>query len=481
MPGKVYILGGGPAGLALADALSEKGQVFTLIEKEKQLGGLAKTIQWKQYGAHDLGPHKIFTQDKALLQRVRSLLPNDAWLTQKKISKIYLNGHYLPYPPSPFSLINVFGLPAFLKILFGFGVGKFKLLTRKNAPTSFKDDICSRVGKPLYQYLFEPIAKKLWGEPSQLDVKLSQGRVQVPKLAEIIKGILKSKNNSSEFEALSFIYPRGGLQTLWEEIRTKSSSTGDFLLGNTITTIRSSGDHISEIEVVDETGESRPIQIDHEDQIFSSLPLGLLVKLLEDHLPHQVVTQTKEYIRLNDLILVFLKTNKPKVLKESWVFVPDAKISFHRLSEQSSFDPSMTPNGSILCCELMSHDHRDLASMLDDELANLVKQDLDKLGLNQFEIEDVKVTRIPNSYPVYKPGYAPALSNILQEMDKLENLKTIGRQGGFNYIGTLDAMDIGYGAAEWHEEIKTSTSNRLDIQHRWQQERTRTEHYPVLD
>ena len=136
MPGKVYILGGGPAGLALADALSEKGQVFTLIEKEKQLGGLAKTIQWKQYGAHDLGPHKIFTQDKALLQRVRSLLPNDAWLTQKKISKIYLNGHYLPYPPSPFSLINVFGLPAFLKILFGFGVGKFKLLTRKNAPTS---------------------------------------------------------------------------------------------------------------------------------------------------------------------------------------------------------------------------------------------------------------------------------------------------------------------------------------------------------
>jgi hypothetical protein len=38
----------------------------------------------------------------------------------------------------------------------------------------------------------------------------------------------------------------------------------------------------------------------------------------------------------------------------------------------------------------------------------------------------------------------------LAGIDHIENLRTIGRQGAFNYIGTLDAMDIGYGAARWY-------------------------------
>ena len=70
------------------------------------------------------------------------------------------------------------------------------------------------------------------------------------------------------------------------------------------------------------------------------------------------------------------------------------------------------------------------------------------LELKKFNIVDAKVVRLNSSYPVLKIGYQENLENVLNELDKIENFKSIGRQGSFNYIGTLDAMDIGYGSSE---------------------------------
>jgi hypothetical protein len=61
---------------------------------------------------------------------------------------------------------------------------------------------------------------------------------------------------------------------------------------------------------------------------------------------------------------------------------------------------------------------------------------------------------------------------MLGELDNIQNFRTIGRQGAFNYIGTLDAMDIGYGLASWYCNRASSS---------WAEERRRTSRYPVLD
>ncbi len=69
------------------------------------------------------------------------------------------------------------------------------------------------MGRSLYETLFKPIALKLWGDPDHLDVRLSKGRVQTPKITEVLARMLGFKK-TSEFEALTFEYPRGGLQQL---------------------------------------------------------------------------------------------------------------------------------------------------------------------------------------------------------------------------------------------------------------------------
>ena len=47
-------------------------------------------------------------------------------------------------------------------------------------------------------------------------------------------------------------------------------------------------------------------------------------------------------------------------------------------------------------------------------------------------------------YPIYRVGYEQQLATALAELEKYENVFTIGRQGRFAYINTHVAMKMGY-------------------------------------
>lgn len=50
----VYVLGAGPAGLAVAHGLVEKTKTDVMaIERSATLGGLAQTVNWGSCGTHD--------------------------------------------------------------------------------------------------------------------------------------------------------------------------------------------------------------------------------------------------------------------------------------------------------------------------------------------------------------------------------------------------------------------------------------------
>lgn len=466
-----YILGAGPAGMAVVDGLADaNGGDFVLLEKGSRLGGLAQTVIWNDIGAHDLGPHKIFSLDKKLVGRIEGLLPSSDWLTREKISSIYMNGHYLPYPPSPFSLAGVFGMPAFIRMVAGYGVARIKNVFGSKNPNTFEEDLAGRMGAPLYEVLFKPIAVKLWGNPQKLDVKLSRGRVQTPSLIEVLGRLLKLKKNS-EFEVLTFRYPKGGLGRIWSAIEAKSESKGKFLFEHKVTKLVAAKGKIKEVHFQSNGTDGR-IEIGPNDSVVSTLPLALTTKLLCEALPKHLPGLAEKVVTLNDLLLVFLHVDRASLLDESWVFVPDPNIVFHRLSEQESFDPEMTKKGSIVCCEIMSGPDRPLASKSDDELCAGAIKGLADMGYTGFKVLGQRVIRLPQSYPVFRTGFEAGLAELIQSLDQFENFRSIGRQGAFNYIGTLDAMDIGYGFADWLVSGKRQP---------WQQERERTNHYPVLD
>jgi hypothetical protein len=71
-------------------------------------------------------------------------------------------------------------------------------------------------------------------------------------------------------------------------------------------------------------------------------------------------------------------------------------------------------------------------------------------------------------------GYEEQLHTALTYFDSFKNLRTIGRSGAYNYIGTLDAIDTGFGMAR---VLCDAPADR----NRWLEERKRTGFYPILD
>ncbi|WP_286859145.1 NAD(P)-binding protein, partial [Methanosaeta sp. UBA356] len=61
MDRNVLILGAGPAGMSAASRLLSNNVNFSVIEKENDIGGLAKTIQYGLFSL-DIGPHILCTK-----------------------------------------------------------------------------------------------------------------------------------------------------------------------------------------------------------------------------------------------------------------------------------------------------------------------------------------------------------------------------------------------------------------------------------
>ena len=64
----VLIIGGGPAGLTAALELARKGwSNVTVLEREKQLGGISRTLEY-QGNRIDIGGHRFFSKSDKVMQ-----------------------------------------------------------------------------------------------------------------------------------------------------------------------------------------------------------------------------------------------------------------------------------------------------------------------------------------------------------------------------------------------------------------------------
>ena len=67
---RIFILGGGPAGISLSHYLSELEIKNTLIEARNNVGGMARSWEWNNFIV-DTGPHILHTDDKEIWERAK--------------------------------------------------------------------------------------------------------------------------------------------------------------------------------------------------------------------------------------------------------------------------------------------------------------------------------------------------------------------------------------------------------------------------
>lgn len=102
MKKKVIIIGGGPAGLTAAYTILKNSTAYdvTILESEKNLGGISKTVTYNN-NKMDLGGHRFFSKNEEINKLWQEILPlerkgkhdpkndNKVLLTRNRVSRIY--------------------------------------------------------------------------------------------------------------------------------------------------------------------------------------------------------------------------------------------------------------------------------------------------------------------------------------------------------------------------------------------------------
>jgi protoporphyrinogen oxidase len=157
---KVVVIGGGPAGLTASYQLSKAGVESAVLEKDQTVGGISKTVNYRDYH-FDIGGHRFFTKIDQVEQMWRDVLRDD-FLKRNRLSRIYYDGRFFYYPLRPLNALRRLGLWNSFLILGSYLLSR--LMPSKQEET-FEQWVSNRFGKRLYHIFSRPIQRKSGAYP----------------------------------------------------------------------------------------------------------------------------------------------------------------------------------------------------------------------------------------------------------------------------------------------------------------------------
>ena len=427
MKRRMVILGGGLAGLSAAFELSKNPQNnVVVLEKEKEAGGLARTINYKNF-LFEFGPHRFYTKNTFIENLVKDLL-GDELLVVNRQTRIFFDGKFFDYPPT-FSDTIKLGYGQAAKIFLDYLWVRIKSLLRKPKIRTLKDAYIDQFGKSLYQLFFEDFSEKLWGLPtSQISADWAIQRTKKMSITKILKEMIFKKREVVSLVD-KFYFPKKGIgrisERLAEEIIKKG---GEILTQADVLEININGKKIESVEFKLK-GERKTIK---GDFFISSLPINLFIKMLLPAPPPKILSTT-ERLRFRDLVLVNLIINQRNFSQDHWLYTQGKGIC-NRIIQPKNFSKGLVPDKrkTSLSAEYTIWENEKIS---DKELIEkTIKTITETLGfIKKEKILDAFVLRAHQTYPLYDLGYKKNLTFLEEYLTGFNNLQTIGRAGLFRY------------------------------------------------
>lgn len=441
---KTVVLGAGPAGLGAAWTFVEEGdRNVVILELQNRVGGLAGTFERDGYRL-DYGPHKFYTRFGYLLEKMKTLLGADL-LTVPKRSGVWLLGRRFEYPITARDLFAGLSLRMALRCGVSYGLATLRNSIRLRPDVSYEDYIVNRFGRATYELVFAPLANKIWGDPRTLDAGLARVRVVIPSLMELLVRMVLGDRGKAELSSKEFYYPRQGYQEFWERIR-QQIETGDGTVRLEVkpTRIALEGNRVTSVTFA-AGGREEVLPVGH---MVSTIPLGNLLGLLT-HPPPAKVLEAAAGLRYRAAVLLFIVASRPRVSADAWIFFPEARYVFNRISEQKAFSPEMIPpDRTVLTVDITADFGGDLWRMTDQDLFERVMDGLEETGLlRRGETSAYFTVRIPRVYPIYDLQFRSRMDRIWGYLDGIPNLISAGRHGYFQHNNSDNALDMGIQAA----------------------------------
>ena len=435
----IVVLGGGITGLSCAARLLEGFRV-TLLEKRPTTGGLAASFRYRDF-ILDLGPHKLYSQLPGIMPLYSEILQGKV-LTVKKTNSLHLFGKNFSFPLQPIQFLRDFPKKPLVEIGAGFAAARVRSLLGRKRPESYEEYFIAGFGLSGYHYVFHDICQKIWGDPRTISSEMAVRRVPVPSLTHLLQTMVDRKKKE-QASAASFCYPsEGGVGTVCDSLRAEIEGTGVEVLTNaTPLHIRTMGKRYEVTFQQSGGGRKRTRRIPAAI-VISTIHLKDFLGLFAE-VP-SVVKEAADALHYRSLLLCYFILNAPSALKDTWVYFPEKRFMFSRVSEMVKFGAHTCPTGkTALMVEVPCEHDGELYHLPRGTLRERILADLDTAGIPVREtMLDFFTIKINRMYPVYDREYRTHLATVLDWVDNLPGVYTIGRQGLFNYSNTDHSLDM---------------------------------------
>jgi protoporphyrinogen oxidase len=432
---RFVIIGGGPAGMTAAYQLAKEDLRPVVLEKGDKVGGLARTENYK--GFHfDMGGHRFFTKVEDVKRMWYEVLAQD-FLRRPRLSRIYYNRKFFHYPLKPLNALM--GLGPIESVLIVCSYLRWQLFPYRREDT-FEQWVTNRFGRRLFRTFFQTYTEKVWGIPcTELKAEWAAQRIKDLSLTTIVLNMFVKGKKTIKTLIDEFDYPRRGPGMMWNAVKGEvERRRGEVRLNSDVVGIRRTGNRIDGV-VVSCNGQREIIE---GSDFISSMPVTELVKKLDPPPPPEVLAAAGR-LRYRDFLTVCLIVDRPSLFPDNWIYVHDPQVTVGRIQNFKNWSPDMVPDlaKTSVGMEYFCNEGDDLWNTPDDDLVELGKRELERIGLARAaDVQDGCVFRVPKSYPVYDSDYRDHLAVVRRFVDGLENLQTVGRNGLHRYNNQDHAM-----------------------------------------
>lgn len=400
-----------------------------IFEASAHVGGLARTPRdgaWRL----DPGGHRFFTRHEEIMDLWNSLLPHDEWIVVPRRSAMLVDGHFVPYPLQGRDLLMQLGIGTGLRGVSAFMWSRFRRGLRAiDRPQTFRQWGIEEFGHHWYRMFFDGYVRKTWlADPDHLSSDWANQRIKP------IDWRRASSHNPADQDV--FRYPRFGPGQLWDAASDALTNAGVPVSMN------------SSVDAIRHDGRNWTIELHNGDTatgdaVFSSMPLQLLIGMLEPQ-PPKHIRAIAATLRHRSVITVAVALKKHYDIPFNWVYTPGPEFRVGRIQNYGNWSKALAPEGftgSHLGFEYFTLPHDDLWVAGDEGLGSIVENDLRALGVQDSELEHVMIVRSQHAYPIYDPGRE---RNVVRIRDFLRQnhptLHPIGRNGMHRYDNQDHAM-----------------------------------------
>ncbi len=438
------IIGGGPAGLTAAYALTRQARPVTVLEQNPALwGGISRTEEYRGY-RFDIGGHRFFSKSAEIETLWDEILP-EPLLERPRKSRIYYRGRFYSYPLRPVEALRNLGVVEAVRCVASY----FYSRMRPRTPVkSFEDWVTNAFGSRLFGVFFKTYTEKVWGMPcSEISADWAAQRIKGLSLSRAVLGTLLPRAGGSRADAVktlisTFRYPRLGPGMMWQAAADRIAAAGGRLVqGERVTGLTRSADG-SAWRVTTRTADGASSTYAASD-IVSSMPLRELIHALAPPPPHEVLEAAGK-LRYRDFMTVALVVKDRDLFDDNWIYIHDPTVKVGRIQNFKSWSPAMVPTDGTACfgLEYFCHEGDGLWEMPDEKLIRLAAGEMAQLGLSRMEdLLDGTVVRQPKAYPVYDAEYAANVETVRAYLEATyPTLHLAGRNGMHKYNNQDHAM-----------------------------------------